>query len=63
MISAFAGTSKSTVLHFTIFIPDFLVIPANKYLSRPSGTGAIAEKTVAGSAPMIIATSVLPLFI
>ena len=46
MISAFAGTSKSTVLHFTIFIPDFLVIPANKYLSRPSGTGAIAEKTV-----------------
>ena len=45
MISAFAGTSKSTVLHFTIFIPDFLVIPGYKKVMEPN-----PEKTVAGSA-------------
>ena len=57
-ISAFAGTSKSIVLHFTVLIPLFLVIPANKYLSNPSGTGAIDEKTVAGSPPIIIAVGI-----
>ena len=57
-ISAFAGTSRSIVLHFTILIPFFLEIPAKRYLSSPSGTGATAEKTVAGSPPIIIATSI-----
>ena len=57
-ISAFAGTSKSTVLHFTVLIPSFLVIPANRYLSNPSGTGAIEENTVAGSPPKIIAAGI-----
>jgi hypothetical protein len=39
-------------------IPFFLVIPANKYLSSPSGTGAIDEKIVAGSPPIIIAVGI-----
>ena len=57
-ISAFAGTSKSIVLHFTVLIPSFLVIPANRYLSNPSGTGAMDENTVAGSPPIIIAVGI-----
>ena len=59
IISALAGTSRSIVLHFTVLIPFFLVIPAKRYLSSPSGTGATAEKTVAGSPPIIIAASIL----
>ena len=54
-ISAFAGTSRSIVLHLTVFMPFFLVIPAKRYLSNPSGTGATAEKTDAGSLQIIIA--------
>jgi len=37
-------------------------MPAKRYLSSPSGTGAIAEKTVAGSPPMIIAASIFLFF-
>ena len=59
IISALAGTSISIVLHLTILIPFFLVIPAKRYLSNPSGTGATPENTVAGSPPITIATSVL----
>ena len=43
-------------------MPFFLVIPAKRYLSNPSGTGATAEKTVAGSLPIIIAVSGLLFF-
>ena len=44
-------------------MPFFLVIPAKRYLSNPSGTGATAENTVAGSLPIIIAVSVLLSFL
>ncbi len=61
-ISALAGTSRSIVLHLTVLIPFFLVMPAKRYLSRPSGTGDTAENTVAGSPPIIIAASILLFF-
>ena len=46
------------MLHFTNLTPFFLVKPENKYLSIPSGTGATAVKTVPGSVPITIATSI-----
>ena len=57
-ISALAGTSKSIVLHFTILIPFFRAIPAKRYLSNPSGTGATAEKTMRRKKPIYLTTIV-----
>ena len=57
---ACAGTSRSTVSHFTISTGAPRRKPAIRYSSTSGGAGTIAENVTAGSVPMATATSILP---
>ncbi len=57
MISALAGTSRSTVSHFTISTGLPRRNPAIRNSSTSGGAGTMAAKVVAGSVPMATATS------
>src|SRR5580658_1098957 len=57
MISALAGTSRSTVSHFTISTGLPRRKPAIMNSSTSGGAGTMAEKVVAGSVPIATATS------
>ena len=55
-----AGTSKSTVSHFTSSTGFRRRKPAMANSSTSGGAGTMAAKVTAGSVPMATATSILP---